>query len=96
MTNYNILLTKEGYASVTNMAIYEGETKALQKEKSINIMKAPTPSKLELEVNKVVELPNKVLRRTPSSKVLCKVTNAYSPDEIWVQEVADAEGCYEK
>jgi len=96
LTNINILMTKRSYASVTDMAIYEGETKPVKKKKSINIMKEPTPSKLELLAKELKSLPNKVLKETPERKILCKVTNAFSPEEIWVQDVTDAEGCYEQ
>ena len=41
-------------------------------------------------------MPDKLIKITPHAKVLCKVINALSPSEIWVQDIADSEGCYSK
>jgi hypothetical protein len=40
-------------------------------------------------------MPNKIIKHD-DKKVLCKVTNAISPNEIWVQDAVDSENYYEK
>lgn len=62
----------------------------------MKLSKERKPSRLELEVNELSEMPDKLIKITPHAKVLCKVINALSPSEIWVQDIADSEGCYSK
>ncbi len=101
LTNFNIYVTKLGLAKITNHAVYEGETiEPEAKPASVNethmIRKQAGATKLQKEVAKLCrELPNKILKRSPATKVMCKVTNVVSPDEMWVQDVVDAkEGGY--
>jgi hypothetical protein len=101
LTNFNIYVTKLGLAKITNHAVYEGETiEPEAKPASVNethmIRKQAGATQLQKEVAKLCrELPNKILKRSPATKVMCKVTNVVSPDEMWVQDVVDAkEGGY--
>ena len=93
LTNFNILCTKLNQASVTNLSIFDGEKQQAMK-KEIHIKKILGPTKLDMEVKSVIDLPNKLLTTTPDTKVLCKVTNALAPNEIWVQDVLDADNMY--
>jgi hypothetical protein len=94
----NVMLTKLGYAKATNFCIFDGEKESTRRDESMLhiIKKTPTPSKLEREINEMIKLPNKIQKTKPSGTVRCKVTNALSPNEIWVQDVVDADSCYEK
>lgn len=57
--------------------------------------KQPGVTRLQKEVAKLcLDLPNKIMKKTPATKVLCKVTNVVSPDEFWVQDVVDADDGY--
>lgn len=96
LTNFNILVAKLDYANANNPSIYDGEKEPIKKDH--NIKKDKGFSKLEIEATEVSKLlPDKVLASTPDTKILCRVMNAISPSEIWVQDVADADdGFYAK
>jgi hypothetical protein len=98
ITNLNVLLTKFGYAEPTNSSIFDGEQESTNiiKENSVTMpARLPEPSNLDKEVIEVSKMPNKIIKHD-DKKVLCKVTNAISPNEIWVQDAVDSENYYEK
>lgn len=96
LINFNILITKLDFAQVTKNSVFDGEKVPEAVKNPMKLSKQRKPSRLELEVNELSILPDKLLKVTPQSKVLCKVKNPVSPSEIWVQDIADAEGCYDK
>lgn len=97
VTNLNVLFTKLGYAQETNLSIFEGEQEAASvADNSIPMpKKLPEPSHLDKEVIEVSKMPNKIIK-DDDKKIYCKVTNAISPNEIWVQDAVDSENYYEK
>lgn len=52
--------------------------------------------KLEKDVGDIINQPKKTLKQRPSNSLVCKVTCAISPDEIWLQDVVDAQEWYQK
>lgn len=96
LTNLNVLFTKRGLATCINHSIFDGEKEIPKESKSNVIKKKPLPTKLEMEVKELSDMPNKVIKVLHDNKVLCKVTNAISPDEIWVQDVVDSNSCYDE
>ena len=92
-----MLFAKFGYAESTSQSIFEGE------QESTNIIenpvtmpaRTPEPTKLDKEVIEVTKMPNKIVKHDDDI-TFCKVINAISPDEIWVQDAVDSENYYEK
>lgn len=98
-TNVNVLLTKKGFAECTNFSIFEGEQSIAEGESSqmaIMPRKPSKPTRLENEIKEVCTLPNKIINTKPVNSVLCKVVNALSPSEIWVQDIIDSENFYQE
>ena len=62
------------------------------------LMKALKPTEIELEVQELVKdfMPSKVKSTPPANSVKCRVTNVVSPSEIWLQDLVDADKCYEQ
>ena len=52
-------------------------------------------AKLERDVRSVLGQPNKKLNQRPANSVMCCVTEAISPSEIWVQDIVDADRWYQ-
>lgn len=52
--------------------------------------------KLEKDVGDIINQPKKTLKQRPSNSLVCKVTCAISPGEIWLQDVVDAQEWYQK
>ncbi len=101
LTNLNVMLTKLGLAECVNMAIFDGEKSESPKpvEKLNEVKMLPSrvqPSEMDKEVKKLTELcPNKLITDKPKNMVMCKVTNAVSPNEIWLIDIVDSSQCYE-
>jgi hypothetical protein len=90
------MLTKLGYADCVNFSIFEGEKEQQKLEKAggvVMVKKTPPVTKLEKELKEI--LPNKISKDKPQNTVYCKVTNAISPYEIWVQDIVDSENCFD-
>ena len=96
LSNLNVLITKLGYATSTNLLIFDGEKDQSTVNKTNMLKKAPLPTSLEKEVSEMSTMPNKIIKTLPVNKVLCKVTNAVSPNEIWVQDIVDSNNCYDQ
>jgi hypothetical protein len=96
MTNINVYFTKLGYAQAIDQSIFEGES--LQVEPDLFLKRKEKPTKLDAEAQEVSKLPNKIVTDESSSenKIHCKVMNAISPSEIWVQDAVDSQSYYEK
>ena len=62
------------------------------------LMKVLKPTEIELEVQELVKdfMPSKVKSTPPANSVKCRVTNVVSPSEIWLQDLVDADKCYEQ
>lgn len=56
--------------------------------------KRPERTKLERDVRRVLGQPNKTLNHRPENSVMCRVTTAISPSEIWLQDIVDANEWY--
>jgi hypothetical protein len=96
ITNINVMLTKLGLAESTDMSIFDGEKE--QKEEKCHILKKlPPQTLLEKETKEIIKSldPIKIHKTTPDGSVLCFVTNAVSPSEIWVQDIVDSDSCYD-
>lgn len=84
--NINAMLIKKGFAECTDVAIFHGENE-LKKDP---FYKRNLPSVLETKAQAFVSnLCNRDLapKRTPNNSIRCKVTNAVSPNEIWLQKL---------
>lgn len=57
--------------------------------------KKPETVKLERDVRSVLGQPNKTLNHRPANSVMCRVTAAISPSEIWLQDTVDADKWYQ-
>lgn len=92
------MLTKLGLAKCTNLSIFDGEKEQLKNnigEKHL-LKRAPVQTNLEKITKEIKQMPNKVVSTIPNNTVLCKVTNALSPSEIWVQDVVDSNSLFEQ
>lgn len=97
MTNLNVLLTKLELAEATNLCIFDGEQEVKDISKVDFIKNIPKPTYLEKEAQEISKMPVKLIRELKDdNKVLCKVTNALSPNEIWIQDVVDSDSFYPK
>lgn len=89
------MLTKLGYAECVNLSIFDGEKEQLKSEAKIIIPKKEAqPTRLDNEIREISNMPNKVIKSKPSGSILCKVTNAVSPSEIWLQDIVDSDNCF--
>ena len=98
LTNVNVMLTKLGYAECSNLAIFNGEKEILKESEATFCQKIHQATKLESNVQVHIShygQREKILYNAPTNSVLCKVTNAVSPSEIWVQDITHAENYYE-
>jgi hypothetical protein len=99
LTNINLILTKLDYAICTNLSIFDEEKEKIKEQNNPFELLKKTPSKtiLEIETNELIQSLhiNKIFKSKPHNSVLCKVTNAISPSEIWVQDIVDCESFYE-
>ena len=96
LTNINVMLTKLGYAICKDVAIFQGESEF--KKESVFHKKSLTPTKLEYKAQAFISnLPNpeSTCNRAPSNSIPCKVTNAVTPNEIWVQMCVHSDDHYE-
>ena len=96
LTNINVMLTKLGYAICKDVAIFQGESEF--KKESVFHKKSLTPTKLEYKAQAFISnLPNpeSTCNRAPSNSIPCKVTNAVTPNEIWVQMCIYSDGHFE-
>ena len=62
------------------------------------LMKAHKPTEIEREIKELVKdfMPSKVKTSPPANSVKCRVTSVVSPNEIWLQDVVDADMRYEQ
>ena len=97
LTNINVMLTKLGFAICKDVAIFQGESEA--KKFALFPKKSVTPSKLEYKAQAFISsLPNPEStcnRQAPTNSIQCKVTNALTPNEIWVQLCVHSDDHYE-
>ena len=99
LTNINVALTNLGYAECTSLTIFSGE-KEPEKINDGSALFRARQTATKLETNIKVHISNygqndKILKSTPTNSVLCKVTNAVSPGEIWVQDITHSDTYYE-
>ncbi|CAF0720767.1 unnamed protein product [Brachionus calyciflorus] len=95
-TNLNVYLTKMNMAECTDLAIYDGENLQENSKEKHMLKRAPVLTKLDKLAIDTKCFQNKVINSKPEKSILCKVTNAMSPDEIWLQDVVDSDGLYEQ
>ncbi len=96
LTNINVMLTKLGYAICKDVAIFQGENES--KRESIFYKKSLTPTKLESKAQALItNFPKResAFTREPSGSIQCKVTNAVTPNEIWLQMCMHSGGHFE-
>ena len=81
-------------ARLTTLSIYDGDTEQVIASPSssdpIIPRKEHAPSLLEKEIKIMLSDTNKMTSK-PKNSLMCKVTNAVSPDEIWIQDTIDSE-----
>ena len=90
------MLTKLGFAETVKGVIFEGEKEKHKIEKYDSVFmvkKTPLETKLEKELKEL--LPKKISKDKPQNTVYCKVTNAISPYEIWVQDIFDSDNGFD-
>jgi hypothetical protein len=99
LTNINVILTKLDYAKCSDLSIFDGEQDKISDKKNKFEVLKKTPSKtlLEIETNELIQSLqiNKILKSKPHNCVSCKVTNAISPCEIWLQDIVDCENYFD-
>ncbi len=94
------MLTKLGMAESTSMTVFDGEKMESPKPtENFNQCKMLPPrlqpTKMDKEIKDLSDLPNKVIKNKPKNSVMCKVTNAISPNEIWLIDIVDSSQCYD-
>ena len=93
LKNINVILTKLDYAKCINLSIFDGEKDKNEESKKTFefdlIKKTPSKTLLELETKELIQSLgiNKIFKSKPYNSILCKVTNAISPSEIWIQDI---------
>ena len=104
MKNISIMFHKLGFASMTDPSIMSDEPEVQEKKKDHHLellspsgfLKKHTPSNLDVCTREISRLPVKKMHLKPKDVVECKVTNAVSPNEIWVMDIQDKENYYQQ
>jgi hypothetical protein len=105
LTNLNVMLTKLGLAICDNMSIFDGEVEdgekaGLSTKLNLNevkyVPKDRGPTLLDIDISSfIVTSRAKVITgKQPKNSVVCKVTNAISPNEIWLLDIVDSNQYY--
>lgn len=93
------MLNKIGYAETYDPAICEGEKEPTKEEDQNEVKfvkKRRELTQLERVVKEVCGISVNKFKSKPANSVYCRVTNAVSPSEIWVQDIVDAQSCFEQ
>jgi hypothetical protein len=93
LTNINVALIKLGFADCKDVSIFSGEPEENSLYESPFFYKKEAPTKLESQVNACISNAADQYATEnllPRNSVLCKVTNAVSPSEIWVHVQSSA------